>query len=174
MHLFRWARYGAGERQVNDALCCVLVKARRAAGGGGRRRAAVASGMSLSRSRTIARRVTILQTSPTPPHMSITTPYTTHARRTHDAHRRATADVSTLVLGIEPRNQSSVRPNRSMIDRIIGSWDAILKISTHGRWDEGMISTNTPLGIQIYPSLPWYVITLLNAKHKVFSWTKKN
>ena len=44
-------------------------------------------------------------------------------------------------------NQSSVWPNQSMIDCIIGSWDAILKISAHGRWDEGVILAITPFGI---------------------------
>ena len=34
-------------------------------------------------------------------------------------------------------NRSSVSPNRSVIGCIIGSWDAILRMSAHGRWDEG-------------------------------------
>ena len=34
-------------------------------------------------------------------------------------------------------NQSSVWPNQSMIDCIIGSWDAILRISAHGHWTVG-------------------------------------
>ena len=29
----------------------------------------------------------------------------------------------------------------------IGSWDAILKISARGRWDEGVISAVTSLGV---------------------------
>ena len=36
---------------------------------------------------------------------------------------------------------------QSMVSRVIGSWDAILRISEHGRWDEGMISAITPSGI---------------------------
>ena len=36
-----------------------------------------------------------------------------------------------------------------MIDCIIGSWDAILKISAHGRLDEGVVSAITPLEIYI-------------------------
>ena len=44
-------------------------------------------------------------------------------------------------------NQPSVWPNQLMINCIIGSWDAILRISAHGRWDEGVISTITPLGV---------------------------
>ena len=43
--------------------------------------------------------------------------------------------------------QSSVWPNQSMIDCVIGSLDAILKISACGRWDEGLISTDAPLAI---------------------------
>ena len=35
------------------------------------------------------------------------------------------------------RNQSSVWPNRSMIDCVIGSWDVILKISAHVIWMVG-------------------------------------
>ena len=48
---------------------------------------------------------------------------------------------------LDSHNQSSVWPDQSMIDCIIGSWDAILKISAYGWWDEGLMSTITPLGI---------------------------
>ena len=44
-------------------------------------------------------------------------------------------------------NQSSVWPNQSMVDCTTGSWDAILKKFAHGRWNEGVLSTITPLGI---------------------------
>ena len=44
-------------------------------------------------------------------------------------------------------NQSSVWPNRSMI--IIGSRDAVLKISANWRRHEEAISTVTPSGIEI-------------------------
>ena len=44
-------------------------------------------------------------------------------------------------------NRSSIWPNCSTIDCITGLRDAILKNSAHGRLDEGLISTITPLGI---------------------------
>ena len=43
------------------------------------------------------------------------------------------------------RNKSSVWPKQSMIDGVIGLWDAVS--AAHGRWDEGVISAITPLGI---------------------------
>ena len=75
-------------------------------------------------------------------------------------------------------NQSSVWPNQSMIDCIIGSWDAILIISAHERWDEGLISTITPLGIEIKICLIQNVDVVSYRRHcdicANFSWFDVN
>ena len=57
-----------------------------------------------------------------------------------------TVTVGSVGNRLDFHNQASIWPNRSMVDccRFMGQ---LLKISAHGRWDEGMISAITPLGI---------------------------
>ena len=56
-----------------------------------------------------------------------------------------------------------------MIDCIIGSWDAVLKISARGPWDEGMIAAITPTVRDIDLSIIAMICNnIVNAKHTVF------
>ena len=72
----------------------------------------------------------------------------------------APVEIGSVGNRLDVHNRSSVWPNQPMIDCIIGSWNAILKISAHGRWYEGMISAINPLVIYRYNNI-------FNAKHKV-------
>ena len=79
------------------------------------------------------------------------------------------ASVRCVGNRLDFHNQSSVWPS-SIDDRcIIGSRDAILKISAHGRWDEGMISTITPIK-DVDPSIIAMIYNnIYSVRYMVFS-----
>ena len=66
-------------------------------------------------------------------------------------------------------NQSSVWPNRSMVDCIIGSWGTIFKISAHGWWDRGNDMSHHSIRDVDLLIIAMICNIIFNAKHKVFS-----
>ena len=59
--------------------------------------------------------------------------------------RHKMAAAASVGNRLDSHDRSSVWPKQMTIDRIIGSWDAIFKMSAHRRWDEGVISGCVPL-----------------------------
>ena len=89
----------------------------------------------------------------TRPRPEATVEVVSHAQRPqHPASKTAVSRQMVNTLRKQRCGESArfSRPNianRSTSDRVIGSRDAILKVSALGRWDEGVIPAVTPLGI---------------------------